>query len=174
MDTNTSSITQAHIENVHDSHHMFKRSTTHIFPTLAKTVNSMLIKMFWYVAEAHIRNNSISAVGMLPNFMVTSPGSWRFKTVFILFSLNMLYNLNYLISRYEGLCMASIFFVIQLEWSPSIALGNLLLVLKSSCLHSLPPQNWQRKIAFSSKSSTTKRLFGFYTPTPSCTLLFYI
>ena len=69
VNTDPPSISERHIEKIHDPHHMFKSSTRHIFPTLVKTMNSMSVEMFRNVAEPYIRNNAITTVWMFSWFL---------------------------------------------------------------------------------------------------------
>ena len=137
------------IEDIHDPHHMLKSRSSHIFPTLVKKFNPLHIKTFRVITKANHGKQSISTIRML-NIKLndTSPGSCKFKIVLIFSFLNFSYRLYYLIRRSLGLCMARILCVIQLQCSPSIAFGCILLVRKSSCLQVCPPQNWHRITAF--------------------------
>ena len=69
VNTNPPSISKWHIGKIHDPHHMFKSSTSHIFPTLVKTMNSMPVEVFRNITEPHIRNNTITAEWMLSWFL---------------------------------------------------------------------------------------------------------
>jgi hypothetical protein len=129
VDADFSSVSQTHLKDVHDVHHVSKRSWGHVFPTLAEAADSVLVEMLRNVTEAYFWNNTISAVWMLNNFNFTSPGYCRLSTVRILISLNLAKRLYSLMSLVEGRCIARMSSVIQLECSPSMALGSLLLVL---------------------------------------------
>lgn len=99
VDTYPASIFESHIENVHNAHHVLEGRTSHILPAFAETMDAMLIEVFWHVAEANVWNDSISAVRMLLIMITTSPGSCKFRTALMFFSLNLAYRLNSFISR---------------------------------------------------------------------------
>jgi hypothetical protein len=118
MDTYPPSVFESHIENVHNAHHVLEGRTSHIFPAFAETMDTVLIEVFRHVAETYIWNYPISTVRVLLITITTSPGSCRFKTALMFFSLNLAYRLNSFISRYEGRCIARMLSVIQFELSP--------------------------------------------------------
>lgn len=65
MHTNPSSLGDSKVKQIHDFHHMFKGSRSHVLPTLVKTSNSMSIEVLRMIAEAASWKDAISAVGML-------------------------------------------------------------------------------------------------------------
>jgi len=69
VDTDFTTISGAHVENIHDSHHMLKSSTGHIFPTLIKAMNSMFVEIFRNVTETYIGNDPVSTVWMFSGFL---------------------------------------------------------------------------------------------------------
>ena len=69
MNTDPPSISKRHIKKIHNPHHMFKGSTSHIFPTLIKTMNSMSVEMFRNITKPHIRNNTIPTKWMFSWFL---------------------------------------------------------------------------------------------------------
>ena len=69
MHTDFPPVSQTHLEQVHDPHHMFKGSTGHIFPTLVEAVNPVPVKVLRNVAEPSIRDDSVPTVRMLSRFL---------------------------------------------------------------------------------------------------------
>ena len=110
-------------EDVHDAHHMLEGGRSHVFPALAEARDSVGVETLWQVTKPSLRDDSVPTVRVLHLVSSTSPGSCRFMIAPIPTSLNLLYSLNSFMSRSEGRCMARMSSVIQLECSPSIALG---------------------------------------------------
>ena len=69
VNTNSASVSEAHLKNIHDSHHMFESSTGHIFPTLVKAVNAMVIELLRDIAESNMGDDSVSAKRMFSGFL---------------------------------------------------------------------------------------------------------
>jgi hypothetical protein len=69
VDTNFPAFSDAHVEDVHDPHHVLESSTGHVLPTLIETVNSVLVEVLWDVTETNIRNDSVTTVWVLSRFL---------------------------------------------------------------------------------------------------------
>ena len=62
-------FSNTHVKDVHDSHHVLKSSTRHIFPTFVETVYPVFVEVFRNVTETHVRYDPISTVRMLSRFL---------------------------------------------------------------------------------------------------------
>ena len=69
VNTNSSAFSDAHVEDVHDPHHVLESSTGHVLPTLIETVNSVLVEVFWDVTETNIGDDSVTTVWVLAGFL---------------------------------------------------------------------------------------------------------
>jgi hypothetical protein len=65
MHTDLALAVQAHVEDVHDLHHLLECRGRHVFPALVEAVYAVVVKILRDVAKADLREDTVPAVGVL-------------------------------------------------------------------------------------------------------------